>query len=88
VPAVPDGKDVLVMESADSCTVSEPVIDLVRAGLDESLTVIVTGKLPPNAGAPETMPVLVARVSPVGSFPPVTDQVYGVVPPVAARVFE
>ncbi len=75
-----------MIESADSITVSEPVIDLVRAGLDESLAVIVTEKLPPSVGVPETMPVLAARVSPAGSFPAVTDHVYGVVPPVAARV--
>ena len=75
VPAVPDGKEVLVIESATSITVSEAANDLVRAGLDESLAVIVTGKLPPTVGAPERVPVLVASVSPAGSFPPVTDQV-------------
>ncbi len=78
----------LVIESTDSITVSGEVIDLVRAGLDESLAVIVTEKLPPIVGAPETIPVLAASASPAGSFPAVIDHVYGVVPPVAARAFE
>ncbi len=54
----------------------------------ESLTVTVMGKLPFAVGVPEMRPVLEARVSPAGRLPEVIDQVYGVVPPVAARDFE
>lgn len=81
------GKDDVVIERAGSITVSKAANDLLRAGLDESFTVIETEKVPPIVGAPETMPVLAVSVSPGGSFPLLTDQVYGAVPPVAARVF-
>jgi hypothetical protein len=87
-PLVPDGKDVVVIESAVSSTASEVARDLVRTGLDESLTVIVTAKCPPTVGAPEIVPVLAARLSPGESFPAVMAQVYGFLPPAAVRVVE
>lgn len=74
MPCVPDGREVLVIESADSATVSEAATDLLRAGLDESFTITVTGKLPPTVGIPVRIPVLAARVSPAGSLPDEIDQ--------------
>jgi hypothetical protein len=71
---VPDDKAVLVIESDDSITGNEKATAFVRAGLDESFAAIVKGKLPPTKGAPERTPVPAAIVSPLGSFPAVTDQ--------------
>lgn len=77
-----------MIAKADSETVRAVVKDLANVGLDESLAVIETEKVPPIVGVPEMMPVLAASVSPAGSLPLVTDQVYGILPPVAARGFE
>ncbi len=52
-----------------------------------SLTVAVNGNVPAVVGVPVIAP-LDARFKPVGSDPCVTDQVYGVEPPVALRVVE
>jgi hypothetical protein len=73
-PSVLDGKELVVIARADSWTVMELARALVRAGLDESLTVIVIAKLPPIVGAPEIVPVLAAKLSPGGSFPALIDQ--------------
>jgi hypothetical protein len=56
-------------------TLKTTAADLVKAGLDESLTVVVMGKLPPLVGLPEMMPVPAANVSPAGSLPEEIDQV-------------
>ena len=52
------------------------------------LSVAFTVKLlvPAAVGVPEITPVLAASDMPVGSVPETTDQVYGVVPPLAASV--
>lgn len=87
---MPEGSVVVLIVSAGASalvTLNTTAADLVRVGLDESLTVAVMGKLPPVGGLPEMMPVPAARVSPAGSLPEEIDQVYGVVPPVAVRVF-
>jgi hypothetical protein len=42
--------------------------------------------LPLKVGVPEMMPVLAARLSPVGSCPAAMLQMYGDVPPIAVRV--
>jgi hypothetical protein len=51
-----------------------------------SIACTVTLYVPAVDGVPEIVPVLVPRPRPVGSNPLVIDQVYGVVPPVAASV--
>jgi len=81
------GRDVVVIESADSATVRDVARDLLCAGLDESFTVTVTGKLPPMVGIPVMTPVLAVRLTPAGSFPAVIDQLNGDLPPVAVSVF-
>jgi hypothetical protein len=92
VPSVPDGSAPVVMVSAVgvsvAVTVNATTADFVRAGLDESFTAMVMGKLPLAVGFPEMIPVPGARVSPAGSLPEEIDQVYGAVPPVAVRAFE
>jgi hypothetical protein len=56
-------------------------------GLAPSLTVTVKLLVPEAVGVPEIRPVSGARLSPAGR-PPWTDQVYGVVPPLACSMFE
>jgi hypothetical protein len=51
-----------------------------------SVTVTPNEKLPLAVGVPEMIPELAARLSPAGSLPVVTLQVYGDAPPVALRV--
>ena len=59
----------------------------VNAGPLESVTLKVSGVLvTATVSLPEIAPVAAFRVNPAGSVPLVTDQVYGVVPPIAARV--
>jgi hypothetical protein len=61
--------------------------DLVWTGLLESLRVNVRGvALTAVVVLPVIAPVVALRVSPAGSVPLVSDQEYGVVPPVAVSV--
>jgi hypothetical protein len=85
-PSVPEGNAPVVMVSGAGAMTNEIVADLVWTGLEESVTVAVTFTVIPVVGVPKMMPVLVARVSPVGRLPDVMDQLYGVAPPVAVRV--
>lgn len=55
-------------------------------GLVESLTCTVKLKVPAEVGVPEMAPVAEARLRPAGSEPWLMLQVYGDVPPLAARV--
>ncbi len=57
-------------------------------GLPESVTWTVKLKVPAVVGVPAMTPVLALRVSPEGSAPLTTDQVYGEVPPDAESVAE
>jgi len=52
----------------------------------ESVTVTVKVNVPAADGVPEITPVDEFKVNPAGRLPVVTDQVYGVTPPVAANV--
>jgi hypothetical protein len=56
---------------------------LSRTGVPESVTVMVNFDVPARVGLPLITPVALSRRRPRGSDPAVTDQVYGVVPPVA-----
>ena len=51
-----------------------------------SFTCTVMLLVPVAVGVPVMAPELVFNDNPVGKVPTVTDQVYGVVPPVAAKV--
>jgi hypothetical protein len=51
-----------------------------------SVTLVVKVLVPLVVGVPVICPVLLLRVSPVGSVPVLIDQVYGVVPPDACNV--
>jgi hypothetical protein len=91
VPCVPEGKPDVVIARADDDAAAmaiERLTDLVCAGFPASVTVAVKLDVPLAVGVPEIRPVLEDRLSPAGRLPDVTDQVYGVVPPVAAIEFE
>ena len=57
-------------------------------GVPESVTCTVKLVVPASVGVPLITPVAASNVKPVGKLPFVIDQVYGVVPPVAASVEE
>jgi hypothetical protein len=81
--AVPAGSEASIVNAvgAGAATTSERVIDLACTGLDESETVKVRLEVPLAVGVPERIPVFVAKLRPRSA--PLTDQVYGAVPPVA-----
>jgi hypothetical protein len=60
--------------------------EAVCAGDVESFTCTVKDAVPPAVGVPPIWPVALFSVSPAGRDPAVTDQLYGVVPPLAANV--
>jgi hypothetical protein len=90
VPTVPPGRVVVVMESGVTAgaMVTEKVAEAVPAvGVAESVTVTMTDdEVPAVVGVPVMAPVDESMLRPAGN--PVADQVYGVVPPVAATVAE
>ena len=58
------------------------------AGLSESVTLTVKGKVPEDVGVPEITPVEELRTSPGGKEPALIDHVYGLFPPAAVSVAE
>jgi len=76
----------VMMDRAGGATTNEIAADLDCAGLDESETLAVKVTVPLVVGVPETRPEVGARLNPLGRLPPVIDQVYGSVPPVALSV--
>jgi hypothetical protein len=70
--------------AVDPVIVRGRLIDLVCAGLSESVTVKVSGvALATAVGIPAITPVVAFNDRPAGSVPEVSDQEYGAVPPVA-----
>jgi hypothetical protein len=80
--------EVIVSGCVAAATVKDTLAVAVCCAELESLTITVIGKLPLVVGVPEMMPVLAARLSPLGRLPEVIDQTKGAVPPVAVRAFE
>ncbi len=58
----------------------------VCAGLAASVTCTVRLAVPATVGVPLITPVVALRLRPAGSVPLLSDQLYGVVPPVATRL--
>jgi hypothetical protein len=89
---VPEGKlDVETVSGAGAgaAMAIESFTDSVcGAGLPPSLTVTVKLLVAVAVGVPEIRPVAEASLRPAGRLPLVTDQVYGVVPPLACSTFE
>ena len=86
---VPFGSEEVVMLTgvpAAAMTMLKPC-DAVWAGELESFTCTVIGNVPDCVGVPLIVP-LETRVKPVGKFPELTTQLYGVFPPVAINALE
>ena len=79
---------VVVTVSGGTFTVIDSAAVAVTAGFSESVTATVKSLVPGAAGTPLISPVAGTSVSPAGSEPCVTDQVYGLRPPVAASFAE
>ena len=89
VPVVPPGSDVVVI-NGDCATAATSILRFavaVAAGELESFTCTVKAEVPACVGVPEIRPEP-AMVSPTGKLPFIIDQLYGPVPPVAAKVVE
>jgi hypothetical protein len=68
----------------DGAMVSERLaVAVIRVGLEESVAVIATVLVAAAVGVPLMTPVVVLMERPAGN--PLAAQVYGVVPPAAAR---
>jgi len=74
--AVPAGSVALIVNDGGGggAMTSDRVIDLLCSGLDESVTMKVKLVVLLAVGLPEMIPVDAARLSPLGSVPPVRDQ--------------
>jgi hypothetical protein len=88
VPSVPLGKLVVVIFNVSVLTVMLRLAVAVCAGFSASLTSTVKLDVPVVVGVPEITPVLAASDSPAGKLPTAMLHVYGVIPPLAARVAE
>jgi len=76
-----------IAKAAAALMVSVRFTDFVCTGLLESVTVNVSGvALTVAVGVPAIAPVVAFSERPAGNVPDVTDQEYGVVPPLAASV--
>jgi hypothetical protein len=89
VPAVPPGREEVVICTAvtEAVTVMLRLAVAVCAGELESVTLTVNEEVPAVVGVPLITPEVLS-VRPAGNEPELTDQVYGVVPPLAATVAE
>jgi hypothetical protein len=83
---VPPSKEAVVIEGDEGAALTMMVSDLVAVSALASVTLTVKVLVPVPAGVPEITPVVEASANPAGKVPEVTDQLYGVVPPVAASV--
>ena len=66
-------------------TVIDMVAELVRSGLEESVSDAVKWKVPLVEGMPEITPLDGLRLSPGGRLADETDHTYGLLPPIAER---
>jgi len=87
-PTCPFGKDGVVIVTVLAAILKVKLADFETAGDSESVTCAVIVKLPDAVGVPLSAPVAPFSVTPAGRAPAVIDQLYGVVPPVAASVAE
>ena len=87
VPTCPFGNEVVVMASGSGAIVKVRLNDLLCTGRLESLTLNVSAAAVAGAaGVPLIVPVEEFSTSPEGRLPLVSDQRYGVVPPVDESV--
>lgn len=84
MPTTPPGSDDVVIVSCPVMVMDRLLVAVRCAGLVESVTVMTTVLVAAAVAVPPITPVDGSIVNPDGR--PVADQVYGVTPPVAARV--
>ena len=77
---------VTAIELRMGVTVMLSALVALLAGMLASLTCTVKLDVPAVAGVPEIAPLALFRVNPAGSDPPLMDQLYGVLPPLAVKV--
>jgi hypothetical protein len=82
--AVGPDKDKVFTLGSTIVNVSDTVADW--NGVLESITLNVSGVAPDTTGIPLMVPVLLSKLSPVGSVPDKIDQLYGMIPPLAERL--
>jgi hypothetical protein len=86
---VPADKELVTIESGEGvvgAALTVMLSDLVAVSAWASVTFTRKVLVPVPVDVPEITPVVVASASPVGRVPEAMDQLYGVVPPVAASV--
>ena len=83
-PCVPPGRAVVVIDTAGGAATT--MLSALVALCAPAVTRAVMLNVPDAVGVPEITPVPAVRVMPAGSAPLAIDQLYGGVPPVAARV--
>ncbi len=91
VPCVPPVKELVVICTvvAAAATVKlNAFVAVCAVGEVESVTMAVKLKEPAVVGVPEIAPLEADNVRPAGNAPALMLQLYGVVPPVAAKVVE
>jgi len=86
-PTCPLGNDGVVIVIVPAVILKVKLAVFETAGDSESVTCAVIVKLPDAVGVPLSAPAELS-VTPAGNAPAVIDQLYGVVPPVAAKVAE
>ena len=88
VPVWPPGRLVVVIVGGCGAAATAMLSAFVPVLFAASVTCTVNDVVPAVVGVPEITPVAATRPNPAGSVPPVTVQLYGVVPPLACSVAE
>ena len=88
MPVVAPGRDVVVTKGGCAVVATKILSAWVAVLLAASFTCTVKEAVPAVVGVPEITPVDAAKLSPAGSAPVLTLQVYGVVPSLACSVVE
>ena len=88
LPTEPPGSDEVVTVGACPAAATTTLKAFVPVLFAESFTCTVNDEVPTVVGVPAITPVPAVRLSPAGSEPVLTLQVYGVVPPLACSVVE
>ena len=91
VPLCPPGTELVVIctgVTAAAIVIEKDFVAVCAVGVVESVTFAVKLNDPDAVGVPEIVPLEAFNVNPVGSAPELMLQLYGVVPPLAARGVE
>ena len=78
--------DGVIVRDATETAILRAFVAVCAVGVVESVTFTVKLKVPDVVGVPEMAPLEAVKLSPAGNAPALMLQLYGVVPPLAARV--